>query len=212
MQILAHVVEPIAINMMDDLTRRRARNFAVLPSFAVSPRGTRAGAQPLRVKCLPIWAVRSFRGGVCRHGICNRSGDDLVSTPHVLARRQSCNFPRIGVQRIAVPVPHLVVTHAHLAGDDGPPAVCALPPNHLPAPAVIRRAMPLDALVVHQAEAVRRMFSAAAINVAETHNAAPCWVAHCITYKQMGKSRRRIQEAIALPSPAPSPCALAPSA
>ena len=162
MQVLQLIIQRVPINVMDDLARLRSGHLAMLPVFPVSLLNAWS-AKSLRVKGAAMQLVRFLGHGGCRYGLNktnNRTGD-FVAAPHVLASRQAFHFFRVCIQRVAVPVPHLVMPHAQIASSNGSVAMQALAANIFSAPLVFGSPMLLNPLVVHEAKAVRRVFPAA---------------------------------------------------
>lgn len=189
MQVLQLIIQRVSINVMDDLARLRSGHFAVLPVFPVS-RLNAWSAKPLRVKGATMRLVRPLGHGGCRYGhnkVNNRTGD-FVAAPHVLASRQAFHFFCVRIQRVAVPVPHLVMPHAHIASSNGPVAMQALATNIFSAPLVFGSPMLLNPLVVHEAKAVCRMFPAAVFDRAKNHKRFPVVCTNYNCYKALGNS------------------------
>lgn len=152
MKIFSSVIQPVSINVMDDFSRLRSSNLAMLPLLTVVP--FCAGCpNSLSVKRLTVSAVCFFGACSSRLGWSQfRIRGDFVTSPHVLSWRKTVNFFRVGVERITMSVPHLVVPHTHITSSNWSFAVKALTANNLAAPRVINRAVFFHALVVHQAK------------------------------------------------------------
>jgi hypothetical protein len=168
MQVFPLVINLIPINVVDDLTGFRARNLPVLPL----PTGAlRPVAQPKvsrgLLHTMTLAALHRCARSYGNWNLCDR-GNHAVSSSHVLAIGKAINFLLVCKQWIAVVSPHLVVTPAHFPCDSGPFAVRAGSANHFPSPSVVRGAMLLHSLVVHQAKAIGSVLSLAAINAART--------------------------------------------
>ena len=166
MQISTLIVQRVAVDMVNDLARLCIRHLPVFPLPAVA---FRAIAQALRRMHCFMRFICPCDGGISRGwhdqsrcGWC----DHLVPATLVFAGRQTVNLLLIGVQGVAMLVPHLIVPHAKFARRDGSIAIQARSPDDLARPSVLRRPVPLDSLVVHQAETVRRVLSSTAANSA----------------------------------------------
>lgn len=118
MQILGNVVQLVPVNVVDDRTRLGPSDSAMRPLLSVGAFRS-VGAQALGVKRLSMCAVRLLSLGVCRDGRSHHGRRrNLVAAPHVFAGRKARDLLRIGVKRVAVPMPHLVVPHAQVARCD----------------------------------------------------------------------------------------------
>lgn len=167
MQVAQVVVERVAVNVVDYLPRLCAGDLPVLllstRSLAAVTEAVRRGS---KLRAVPVGllnrGIRNHRLGVLLDG-----GNHFVASSHVCARLQALNLLGIGVERIAMSVPHLVVPHAHLSGHHRPVAVLTGSADLFPAPSVVRRAVLLGALVVHQAQAVCSVFATASLNRAD---------------------------------------------
>lgn len=198
MQVFWRVIQPVAINVVDDLTRFRVGDLSVFPLLSVVP-FCPGGSDALRFSCLLMRPICLFRRFIAWFGGRQKGciANNFVSATHVFARRQAADLFLVGVERVTVELPHLVVPHAHFAGSDRSIAVGALPPNNFPAPFVFGCAVLLGAPVVHQAKVMCRMFSSAAINTAKSlvfagvvHSVKKLVITSCIVrYKAMGNKR-----------------------
>lgn len=169
MKVLSLIVHRIAVNMVDDLSPRGARNLAVFPLAPVALAAiTKPKVALLLIGSMPMallnGRVRRDGGGRFRD-----RADHSVTAAVMLPVGQATNLPLVGMKGVAVAVPHLVMPPAHLARDRRPFAVRAGATDHLPAPSVFRRSVPLHSLVVHEAEAVRCVLSIAAVDCADFH-------------------------------------------
>lgn len=166
MQVLARIVHRVAVNMVNDFTRLGTRH---LPVFPLASAPLRAIAKTFRLMRGGMRSVGLGDSGV-RRGRHDQSGsgwrDHLVAPPLVFSGRHAVNLLIVRIQRVTVAVPHLIVPHAQLTRRDRPIAVQASAADHLPSPAVLRGAVPLDALVVHQAEPVSGVLAPAAVDSA----------------------------------------------
>lgn len=188
MQILGNVVQFVPVNVVDDLTRLGPSDSAMLPLLSVGTFRS-VGAQALGVKRLSMCAVRPLSLGVCRDGRSNHGRRrNLVAAPHVFAGRKARDLLCIGVKRVAVPMPHLVVPHAQVARCDRAVAVEALSAHNLAAPAVLWASVSLHAFVVHQAQPVRCVLSTTTFDGANLHGNPYLWIANCMYYKALGNS------------------------
>jgi hypothetical protein len=190
MQILGNVVQLVPVNVVDDLTRLGPSDSAMLPLLTVVPFCPRLPSS-LSIKCLTVSAVCFFGACASRFGWSQfRIRGDFVTSPHVLPWRKTVNFLRVGVERIAMSMPHLVVPHTHITSGNWSFAVEALTPNNLAAPCVINRAVFFHALVVHQAKTVGGMFAATSSNAAKIHSKTPEVMLSRILsrYKALGNS------------------------
>lgn len=173
MKIFSSVIQPVSINVMDDFSRLRSSNLAMLPLLTVVP-FCAGRPNSLSVKRLTVSAVCFFGACSSRLGWSQfRIRGDFVTSPHVLSWRKTVNFFRVGVERITMSVPHLVVPHTHITSSNWSFAVKALTANNLAAPCVINRAVFFHALVVHQAKTMSGMFAAASFNAAKLHLKPP---------------------------------------
>ena len=173
MKIFSSVIQPVSINVMDDFSRLRSSNLAMLPLLTVVPFFPRLPSS-LSIKCLTVSAVCFFGACASRFGWSQfRIRGDFVTSPHVLPWRKTVNFLRVGVERITMSMPHLVVPHTHITSGNWSFAVEALTANNLAAPCVINRAVFFHALVVHQAKTVGGMFAATSLNAAKIHSKTP---------------------------------------
>ena len=188
MQVLQLIVQRVAVNMVHDLPRLGIRNLAMFPFSATS---LGAVTQSLGGKVSRVGFVGFFSGSqLSAHGSkgfgCWR--DHFVSAAHVLARRKRLNLLGIGIQGVAVSVPHLVMPNAKLPGGDGPITVQTCAANFLAAPLVFRSPMLFYSLVVHQAKAMSRMFSTAIFDSAKWHSLFPIDCTHLTGFKFLGNS------------------------
>lgn len=166
-KIINLVIERVSINVVDYLSSLGASYFSVLPLASVP---IRAITKPVTVKAYPVMAVGLFmlrsRWVRFRH-FCNWRYHH-VSPARMSARFQAINLPFIGVERIPMLSPHLIMSHAHFPSGDRSVAVLAGSPDDDSSPPVIRRPVLLHSLVVHQAKAMSGMFSAASFNFANS--------------------------------------------
>jgi len=158
-QIIVHRVE---IDVMNDLPRRSADKLAVLP---LAPTALRSVAKPAGVESLPVVPVGFFSGRAARGGLgdVDHRRFHEVAASFVLPWRKAFHLLFIRKQGVSMPVPHLVVAHAHLPRGSRAIAVNARATDDSAAPSILRRAVPLLSLVVHQTEAVCRVFSPTSI-------------------------------------------------
>jgi len=188
MQILGNVVQLVPVNVVDDLSRLRSSNLAMLPLLTVVP-FCAGRPNSLSVKRLTVSAVCFFCACSSRLGWSQfRIRGDFVTSPHVLSWRKTVNFFRVGVERITMSVPHLVVPHAQVARCDRAVAVEALSAHNLAAPAVLWASVSLHAFVVHQAQPVRCVLSTTTFDGANLHGNPYLWIANCMYYKALGNS------------------------
>ncbi len=167
MQVSNAVIRGIPIDVMDDLSRLRPGDLPVLPLPAAPLRSVAQPHPPPRsrvtaVRLLDAWINRRF----CRRHV-RRRADHAVPASKVFSGREAVALLLVGVERIAVTVPHLVVALAHLAGCRWTLAKLTGPTYYGTSPSVFRRAMPLDALVMHEAVVVRCVLPFAPIDRAE---------------------------------------------
>lgn len=188
MQIFTRVIQRVTVNVVDDFTRLRASDSAVLPMLSVR----RLGAwrpQALCIKRLSVRAVSSLcarRGSRCFAHSHRRH--QLIAASQMLSGREAAHLLLVCIQWIAVAMPHLVVTHAHFTGGDGAVAVEAMPPDLFSSPAVLSGTMLFHSLVVHQTEAVGSMFSVASINSTCAHVNSKVGLPAFYLYKALGNS------------------------
>jgi hypothetical protein len=169
MQITLDIVQWVAVNVVNDLAGLGVGDLPMLPVLAV---GRLRASRPksLCIEGLPVRLVALDRPRIWRQGHSDFGrGADFVAAPHVFSRRQAINLFRVGVQRIAVSMPHLVVAHAHVSRRNWSVAVQARPANDLPAPSVFSSTVLLNSLVVHQAKAVSSVLPSASFNRASGH-------------------------------------------
>ncbi len=186
MQVLQLIIQRVPINVVDDLTRFGVRNLAMLPLPAAS---LGAVAQSLGNKVRRVGSVGFLCDGQLPANSLKGRGCGryhLVSAAHVFARRKRFNLLGIGVQGVAVSVPHLVMPNAKFPGGDGPIAVQTCAANFLAAPLVFGRPMLFDSLVVHQTKAMGRMFSTAIFDSAKWHYLFPIGCTDFTTSKFLG--------------------------
>jgi hypothetical protein len=165
MQIRNVVVSGVAVNMVDNLPFLGARNLAMLP-LAPIPLGPVAEALS-GCRCL-VWCVgllnRWVRLRFCGSEFRNGANGSIPAATYRNPMRQSALLFIIRKKRVSVPMPHLVVPHTHTPSNRRPIAMDARSADHLPAPSVLGRPVPLYALVVHQAKAVCSVFAPAPVN------------------------------------------------
>lgn len=168
MKVALGIVQPITVNVVDDLTGLGSRDLTMLPLSAASP----ASIAQLQIALLLLNAmpVRSFNAGICgdRRWYFSCRSDHLVASSVMLARREAINLLLICEKSITMPTPHLVVAPAHLSGDHRPLTILTGATDNFSSPAIIWRTVLLHALVVHQTIAVSGVFSAASINAANS--------------------------------------------
>lgn len=178
MQISSLVVSGIKVDMVDDLARFGTRHLTMLP---LPSSALRSVAQSVCNKRLFVWAIRSFRLR-CR-GLCNGHFCDWalhqISSSVMMAGRKAMNLFLIGVERIVVSVPHLIMPHAHIARCDWAGAIQASPSHNLATPSVLRRPVPLLAFVMHKTEAVCGVLSCASVYYA---NPIEFWRCHAVSF------------------------------
>jgi hypothetical protein len=171
MQVSRIVVARIAVDMVDDLAGLGSCDLPMLP-FASGPLGT--VPQALRALGQPGMSPVRLLGHNARRisSRCHRRNraHHPIAAPQVRSVWHPGNLSLVGVERVAVAAEHLVVPVAQVAGNRGPVAMQAWAAHDLSAPSVLRRAMPLHSLVVHEAQAVCGMFSTASLNRASPHS------------------------------------------
>jgi hypothetical protein len=163
MQISSVIVQPVPVNVVDNFTTLRSGNPAMLPLAAAHTAATLA----LFVESGAVGLIRTFNRRIngwwrVNHLSSQTVGD--VAAPQLSPRRHASTLVFVGIERITVTLPHLVMAHAHFSGSNGAFAVLASPSDNTAAPLVFRGAVLLDALEVHQAIALSGMFSAATID------------------------------------------------
>src|SRR5262245_46801648 len=181
MQVRPDIVQRLAVDVVDDLAPFRAGDLSVLP---IATRATRTVTQAARARVGMERTRSPLNGRIARRSVVEGSRarrDHAVTAPRVDASGEAINLSMIGVQRVAVKPPHLVVPRAHLTRHHGSHAVAAGTPDDPATPAVIGAPVTLLALVVHQAQAVRRVASAAIRDRADTHG-------RFVPYQADGKS------------------------
>lgn len=182
MQVRSLIVQPVAVNVVDDLAAFGSSNLTVFP--LPTPDGARALS--LCAKRRAVGAIRFFNfWGCCRrrefHHPAVLHGD--IPAPKLAAGRHRPFLFIVSVQRIAVVAAHLVVAHAKLLCGYRPIAMKAPTPNDLSSPSVLGGAVFTNPLVMHEAVAVRGMFSTATTNRARFHGGYPSTL-----YKALGNS------------------------
>lgn len=169
MKVAQVIVEPVAIDVVDNLARLRTSNFPMLPltpaSLAAVAKAVGCRLQPLGepVRLLNTWPRR-----LCL-SIGGDRRDHLIASPAVRPIVSAISLLLVGIKRIAVLPVHLVVPETHLLGYRRAVAITARPANLSTAPFVIRRSVPLHSLVVHKAKSVCRVFPTAAVDLACFH-------------------------------------------
>jgi len=169
MQVASRIVQRVAVNVVDDLSRLGVRNLSVLP---LAPRALATVSQTFGLKVRCVRAVCLFNGRQARADRLQRRGGwrhHLVAAPLVFAGRQAIDFLAVREQGVTVAVPHLVVPNTELARRHRPVAVQAMAPDLFAAPSVFRAPVLLHALVVHEAKAVSCVLSTATFDGAKNH-------------------------------------------
>jgi len=165
-QILGRIIPCVLINMMRDLFSNCARNGAMQAN------GGRAAAIS-KVSRLKKRAVRSlrflYRWSTHRSSRwhCGRSAHSQIAVLELHTGRQAIRFPLVRVQRVTVPLQHLVVPGAQVKRRHWPITVFAGATNYFAAPSVLRRTILLDPPVVHEAIPISRMFPSTSFNTAK---------------------------------------------
>lgn len=169
MQVRSTIIQPVSVDVVNNLSWFCPSDFAVFPLSAAAF----ASVPQTKVSCLlpNTVPVALFYRGVGGNSYWNvgYGTDHPVSTALMLPAWKPVLFALVAVKRIAVLVPHLIMSPAHLSGDDRALAMSAGAPDDLPSPTVVGRAVPLHPLIVHQAKAVGRVFPVASGNVASLH-------------------------------------------
>ena len=167
MQVRSLVVQWIPVNVVNNLAGLGFGNFAVLPLPAVS---TAPVSQAVRLQQCCVGSIASF----CRcafdwarlRHVSDRS-DHPVAAAHMFAAGEGVDFLHVGIKRVAVTMPHLVVANAHFPSRNRSVAVFASPADCLASPCVIDGPVLFLPLVVHQAQSASGMPSSAAFYVAD---------------------------------------------
>lgn len=169
MKIRNLIVLRVSINVMDNLSWLRANNLAVLPLSAASPAPV---SQPKIGDSLCMMAVASFNAWAGRRsfGEVGYRANHLIAASRVGSIRHSTDFLLVGIKRVAVLSIHLIMPKAHLIRYGWPVAMDAWASDYLSAPSVIRRSMPLNALIVHEAKAMRGMLPTTSFNRTKFHS------------------------------------------
>lgn len=188
MQVFALIVQRVAVNVMNDLPLCGSGYLAMLP-ISARPLAAVSEAQASLLLSHRV-AIRFFHSGVGGDGMGNILGrpDHLVTAPIVFTRRKPAYLRLVGVERVAVLSRHLVVAPAHFLGDHRALAVETSAANDLAAPSVVRRSMPLLALVMHQAKPVGGVFPFTSGDVACSHAANDNSYQNSCPYKALGNS------------------------
>jgi len=198
MKIRSVIVQRVSVDVMDDLASASLRH---LPVFPFPPIASCAITQPFRSVRNRVRSACPFNGRRDGWRGTHRSrgwGDHLVAAPHMFARRQAGNFLLVGMQRVAVAMPHLVMPHAHLTRNDGAVAMKTRAADDPVTPAVFGASVLLRPFVVHQAEPVRCVLSPTAVNRTNSHRCLALNVANYYRpYKAIGKVVHRIGQRIA---------------
>jgi hypothetical protein len=170
MEVSGVVVEPVAIDVVNDFAAFRPGDTAVLPFTATRP----IPALPLRCSHRSMVCARAScdRRGCCRRRRREVGAWDNRDVPALEAGadRHPAEFLLVSEQGVSVAVPHLVVPEAKVPGGHRASAVTTCSAHDLASPSVLGRAMLLDSLVVHQAPAVRRVSPPAPIDRTELHS------------------------------------------
>ena len=176
MKVRSFIVPIFSVNVVDDLSWLSADDFPVFPFAAAALRPV---AKTERFKILGERAVGFFHACASDRNGNREFGngtDHFVITSDVRAVGHILVLTLVGVEWIAMFLFHLIVAIAHIPRDGGALAMDARSANDLSTPSVFRRAVALDALVMHQAEAVRGVFSSATLNRAKRHEHSRFWL------------------------------------
>lgn len=192
MKILRRIIGRVHVNVVDDLTLHGGGNLSVLP---LAPGSLQAVTQSLpfrRVRPVRLLGprVRRYSRRHGRNGTLHQIPAALVETV-----TQAPFLARVGIERVAVTVPHLIVALAHTPRDRRTITMVAGTPDDLPAPPIFRRAVPGHALVVHQAIPVRSVLppafrdAASPVQFRRSHGGIPLQRRRgSISYKALGNS------------------------
>lgn len=189
MKILSRVVHRRSVNVMHYLSALCADNFTVFPFTAIT---FGAIAQPFRGVCLRVRLGCFLNTWRCGWNCLQRNSrrrNHLISAPQVFPRWKATDFLFVGEQRIVVSMPHLIMTDTHIPRSYGAVAIKASATNHPPGPSILRSAVLPHALVVHQTESTRSVFTTATLNRTLRH--AYSFVntlEHYTRYKALGNS------------------------
>lgn len=195
MQVKKVVVRRVKVNVMHDLARLCASE---LPMFPLTSIPLAAIAKPMRLDESRMRSVCLFDGWSdgwrCLSDLRNRRHHP-VSTPFVFTARKTLDLLRIDVERVSMPMPHLVVAGAHFPCGDRAITVLARAANYLSAPTILGRSVFLDPFVVHQAKTIRGVLSTATGNAANLvenwrrhSNPASLWLPKRYHDKALGNS------------------------
>lgn len=164
MQVRRFVIQWVAVNVVDYIALLSACDFSVFPLSTVS---LRAIAETLRSSQRFVAATTFFNRRISFWLCFDVLGYwtyGPVSLSLCKTMRQTVHFALICIQRIAMPMKHLVVAHTKLLRNNRPIAILTGASYSLPSPGVFRGAILLDSLVVHKAEPVGGMLAPAFLN------------------------------------------------
>lgn len=168
MQVRPGVVGRVAVDVMHYFPALGSSNG---PMFPFSPPDA-AAALPLGIKGAAVRPVglRDGRGRSRRGKLHFSAWCDSDVAASQLAPDWHCSaFLIVGKQRVAVPVPHLVVAHTHFTRSHWAKAELTGTADNATSPFVISGPMFSNAFVVHQAEAVGRVAALAPVDRANSH-------------------------------------------
>lgn len=174
MQIALLIIPVITVNVVDDLPWLCAYDLSVFP-LATPSWFWQASfcAYASTVLGLVIMPVGFFCSCACggTHGNHRVWGVfNFITFLQRAAGRQPAFLGLIRIQRVAVFPIHLVMAGTHFCGKHWPTTVRAWSPDDLAAPSVFGRSVSSNALVVHQAKPMCRMFPATVFNRTRFHN------------------------------------------
>ena len=171
MQVRPNIIQRVKVYVMNNLARLGPCNPSMLKVSATTLRPISQAVVPLGQG--RVGASRPFSLFIGVFGQCQRNGDrcnHAVSAPNVNAVWRGGFLPLVGIKRVSVAVQHLVVTVAKFFRYCRPIAVCARTTDNLAAPSILCRSVPLDSLVVHEAEAVSGMSPVASLDAANARS------------------------------------------
>lgn len=188
MEIRTLVVPIVPVNVVDYFASLGIHHFAVLPFTAASlgPISKPERLERFRVGSVGFFYARA--GGWDRDRELSNWTDHFVISANVRSVWKTLSLAFIGIKWVAVFAVHLIMPKAHALGDGLALAMQTRSPDNLPAPSVLRRAVALDALVVHQAKAVCRMLSSATVNRARRHKRSRFWLSVYGSWKQSNQA------------------------
>lgn len=175
MQISSLIVSIVAVNVMDYVARLRVNDLAMFPLSAAPFFPVSQAERRKRLRVVPVTLFGRRARGLGGRKFCDRA-DHFITATNMSTVRHCLALALVRIQRVAMLSRHLIVTIAHIQRDGRARAMQASSPDNLPSPSVFRRAVALDALVVHQAKAVCGVLSSTTVNRAKRHKRSRSWL------------------------------------